>query len=197
MPNRLIQAARAIAIEKGLLCVTREGIAAKIGTSSTQVSRLAIAHFGGGLASILSATLAHAVEARDLPYLARVLQAGGTLDDEALAEQARAAFPTLADPLDCPPYGHIWRASYDLARDQGFQAATREAIADRAGVCKSLVSYAYGSLDAMPGRMLQAGIAKWDARMVARGLQIEHPVALSAPLELRAKAAALLALIHE
>ena len=193
MPNRLIQAARAIAIEKGLLCVTREGIAAKIGTSSTQVSRLAIAHFGGGLASILSATLAQAVEARDLPYLARVLQAGQSLGDEALAEQARTAFPTLTDPLDCPPYGRIWRASFELARDKGFPSATREAIADRAGVCKSLVSYAYGSLDAMPGRMLACGIAAWDAKMVARGLQIEHPAALAAPKPLRDDAAAILA----
>ena len=192
MPNRLIQAARAIAIEKGLLCVTREAIAARVGVSTTQVSRLAFDHLGGGLESILSAALAQALTSKDYPYLARVLQAGIPLDED-LAEKVRRSFPTLSDPLDCPPYGHIWRASYELARDKGFPSATREAIADRAGVCKSLVSYAYGSLDAMPGRMLACGIASWDAKMVARGLQIEHPAAKAAPDALRAEAAAILA----
>jgi AcrR family transcriptional regulator len=187
MPNRLIQAARAIAIEKGLLCVTREAIAARVGVSTTQVSRL-----GGGLESILSAALAQALNSKDYPYLARVLQTGYPLDED-LAEKVRRSFPTLSDPLDCPPYGRIWRSSYELARDKGFPSATREAIADRAGVCKSLVSYAYGSLDAMPGRMIACGIAAWDAKMVARGLQIEHPAAKAAPATLRAEAAAILA----
>lgn len=192
MPNRLIQAARAIAIEKGLLCVTREAIAKKIGVSATQVSRLSYDHLGGGLAAILSQALVQAVNGKDYAYLARVIQAGYPLDAE-LADKARRSFPSLADPLDCPPYGHIWRASYELARDKGFPAATREAIADKAGVCKSLVSYAYGSLDAMPGRMIACGIAAWDAKMVARGLQIEHPAAKAAPDALRAEAAAILA----
>ena len=192
MPNRLIQAARAIAIEKGLLCVTREAIATRVGVSTTQVSRLAFDHLGGGLESILSAALAQALNSKDYPYLARVLQTGYPLDED-LAEKVRRSFPTLSDPLDCPPYGHIWRASYELARDKGFPSATREAIADRAGVCKSLVSYAYGSLDAMPGRMIARGIAAWDAKMVARGLQIEHPAALAAPQSLRDDAAAILA----
>lgn len=192
MPNRLIQAARAIAIEKGLLCVTREEIAARVGISTTQVSRLSYDHLGGGLESIMSAALAQALNSKDYPYLARVLQTGYPLD-AATAEKARTSFPSLADPLDCPPYGHIWRASYELARDKGFPSATREAIADRAGVCNSLVSYAYGSLDAMPGRMIACGIASWDAKMVARGLQIEHPAALAAPKPLRDDAAAILA----
>lgn len=192
MPNRLIHAAREIAVSDGLLCVTREGISTFVGLSTTQVSRIAQEKLGGGLESILSAALARAIEGRDFQYLARVVQAGLPLDP-ALAEQVRERCPSLSDPLNCPPYAHIWRASYDIARAVGFVATTREAIAEKAGVCKSLVSYAYGSMDAMPGRMIACGIAAWDAKMVARGLQIEHPVAKSAPATLRAEAAAILA----
>lgn len=193
MPNRILQAARDLAVERGVLCVTREAIAERVGVSATQVSRLAAHHLGEmGLPRIMSATLEQAVADRDLFYIARCVQARLPVPGE-LAQAAREAHPDLCNELDCPPYGHIWRATYQLVRESGFPAATREAIASRAAVSKSLVSYVYGTLDEMPGRMIACGIVDGDAKMVARGLQIEHPVALSAPQALRDAAAAILA----
>lgn len=193
MPDRILKAARDIAVEKGYYCATREAIAQRVGISSTQVYRIAFDSWGGGLEAIRRTLLAAAISAEDLPYLARALQAGVDIGDADLAERVRASHPATSDLLDCPPYAHIWRASYDLVLARGFVATTREAIAEAAGVAKSNVSYAYGSLEEMPAKMIACGIAAGDAKMIARGLQIEHPAAKAAPAALRAEAAAMLA----
>lgn len=61
----------------------------------------------------------------------------------------------------------VFTAAIDLIAEQGYNATTVEAIADRAGVAKGTVFYNFGSKEALFAQLLDYGIGRLATEMAA------------------------------
>lgn len=82
-------------------------------------------------------------------------------------------------------YNKIIEAGLSLLEERGFNGLTRCAVAERAGVCYSLVHYHIGGGDAMLGCLMREAVNRQHLGALAAGLASRHPVALEAPAELK------------
>lgn len=79
------------------------------------------------------------------------------------------------------------------ARKCGLANLTRDRIAAAAGVSAGLVSHRLGTMVNIRRDVMRHAVAAKDLRVVAEGLATRNPIALKAPEELRAAAAASMA----
>lgn len=77
-----------------------------------------------------------------------------------------------------------------LASKSGLAKLTREQIALKANVSPGLVSARLGTMENLRRSVMRQAVAREDLKLLAEGLVTRHPVALRAPAELRARAAA-------
>lgn len=84
----------------------------------------------------------------------------------------------------------ILEAAIAEAEEKGFTGVRQAAVAKRAGVAKGGVINAFGTMDALKTAVMEEAVARFMPKIVAAGLALGHPVAQSAPADLRAAAAA-------
>lgn len=82
----------------------------------------------------------------------------------------------------------LLRAAVQLARTDGYQRITREAIAEHAGVSPGLVSVRLGTMPAMRRSVMRAAIADEVLEVIGQGLAARDPHALKAPDDLKRRA---------
>ena len=82
-------------------------------------------------------------------------------------------------------------AAMPLAEQYGYDSVSRSMVAEAAGISESLVSRYWTAPD-FHAALLEAAIVRENLTVLAQGLAARHPVATSAPLELRQAAAATL-----
>lgn len=192
--NRALQAVRDIAVQYGLSHVTRRRIAQEIGVSAVHISRIGTRSGSAGsrgAAALIRLARERAEAAGDTAFLDRVQEYAQTGGDGSSA--VHRLFSGTKRPCGVADGETVRRVAYDLVRKHGFAATSRSKIAIEASVGEGTVGNVFGGMARMPGVLLERAISLRDAMMIARGLQIDHPVARSAPLELRQAAAALLA----
>ncbi len=80
----------------------------------------------------------------------------------------------------------------EMARED-FAGLTRRAIAKRAKVSEPLVTHYYGKIEHIRNSIMTNAVAARDMVIVAQGVGVRDPIAMGAPLELRKKAAEILA----
>lgn len=80
-------------------------------------------------------------------------------------------------------------AATNLARKVGYQWIMRKHIAQAAGVSAGSVTSAYGSMLDLKREVLRNAVATGDLKILRQGLADGHPIALSAPEDLKVKAA--------
>lgn len=79
-----------------------------------------------------------------------------------------------------------------LAEKTPLHSVTRGAIAKKAGVAPSLVSYYIGTMDEMRADIVTLAIAKENVAALASAMRANHPGVVRAPKQLKAAAAKLL-----
>lgn len=201
MLNDALKAVRQIAVAEGLAGVTRFKVADLVGVSEVQLWRIA----KGGIKEMIDAVVKNAIFTNDTEMIARALQADHPLvkasitDDQA--KLIRSAHPDLSDSRLHSARQHgandktkkIYMAADELVLAFGFPSVTREAIAKRANVSAGSVSNAFGDMSVgLPYKLLTWAIEREDVNMIARGLQIDHPIAKNAPEHLKQAAAKLI-----
>jgi AcrR family transcriptional regulator len=82
----------------------------------------------------------------------------------------------------------LLQAAVELARKEGYQHITREAIAAHAGVSPALISVRLGTMPAMRRSVMRAAIAGGVLEVIGQGLAARDPRALKAPEELKRRA---------
>lgn len=194
--DRVIDTVRTITVLEGLAFVTRRRVADTVGVTETQVSRLATqethpdVRYDVGISKLVSLCMLRAIAAKDYEVIARGIQAAYW---RALqypnAAKVRSWYPELCDERRGSPLEPVFVAADSAVLELGFRAATREVIAARANVSPATVSNAFGGMTRMPDKLMQWAINRKDAKMLARGLQIDNDVARSAPPALQKQAA--------
>lgn len=86
--------------------------------------------------------------------------------------------------------GRILNAAIQLAKTDGYQWITRDAVAEIAGVAPATVNTAYGTMPALKRAVLQAAIEGSILEIVAQGMADRHPIVMEAPEGVRRAAAA-------
>lgn len=86
----------------------------------------------------------------------------------------------------------ILNAAMDLAKADGYQWITRDAVAALAGVSPATVSNVFGTMRDLKRAVLREAIARGEHRIVAQGLGDQHPIVMEAPEDVRKAAAATL-----
>lgn len=87
----------------------------------------------------------------------------------------------------------IIAAALTLAKRDGFGRLSRAGVAREAGVVPGLVAYHCGTLVQLKRAVMRAAIQQNALEVIAQGLAVGDRVALKAPPEVKANAAALLA----
>ena len=87
----------------------------------------------------------------------------------------------------------ILQAAVDLARVDGYQWITREAVANRAGVSPATINNVFDTMVGLKRAVLQTAVDTRDLTIVAQGLADRHEIVMAAPEDLRREAAAMLA----
>jgi len=75
-----------------------------------------------------------------------------------------------------------------LASSDGWDAVTRDRVADELGCARSLVTFRWGSIDRLRAATMRAAVEREILPIVARGLADQHPDAMAAPRDLKLKA---------
>lgn len=79
-----------------------------------------------------------------------------------------------------------------LATEKGFEAVTREAVADRAGVAPGLVANYLGTMTQLRRNIMRAAVKHEILSVVAYGLATNNPYTAKASPELKARTLAYL-----
>jgi transcriptional regulator with XRE-family HTH domain len=194
--DRVLAAIRSIALSEGLSHVTRRRVADNVGVTETQISRLAASiddpevKHDVGISKLVSVAILKAIRDRDDELVARGLQAEFWRAVEAKrAPQIRAKYPAQSDERLGSALSPVFLAADRLVAENGFPKVTREMIATAAHVSPATVSNAFGKMDHMPDVLMRWAINRQDVKMLARGLQIDNPVARDAPIGLQKQAA--------
>lgn len=86
----------------------------------------------------------------------------------------------------------ILEAAINLALQDGYQWITRARVAADADVAAGTINLAFGDMKGLKRAVLRAAIERGIIEIVAQGLADRHPIAMDAPAEIKAQAAALL-----
>lgn len=86
----------------------------------------------------------------------------------------------------------ILDAAISIARTDGYQWITRQAVATAAGVAAGTINNAFGDTRGLKRAVLRAAVERGIIEIVAQGLADRHQIALDAPADIKAQAAALL-----
>lgn len=113
------------------------------------------------------------------------------LSNEGIEGVATAVSKTRVNPTLRKSY--ILQAAVALSIRNGYNKITREGVASKAKVSTGLVSRYFGTMDQLKMAVMQHAIDKSIAVIIAQGLGCSDCIARSAPVELKAKAAKLLA----
>ena len=87
--------------------------------------------------------------------------------------------------------GKILDAAFTMAVEDGLLSIRRNTVAERAGIAHSLVTY-YFNMDELRDAIIKRAIEKEQVDILAQGLALSNPVAMSAPTKLKSKALATL-----
>jgi AcrR family transcriptional regulator len=87
----------------------------------------------------------------------------------------------------------ILAAAVEAARDHGYTRLTREQVAARIGVAPSLVPHYMGTMQSLRRKIMREAVRVECLPVIAQGLAVRDPHAMAAPVELRCRAALLLA----
>lgn len=82
----------------------------------------------------------------------------------------------------------ILEAAFQIATSQGYDALRRDKVANRAGVATGSVSHHFKDMDGLRTAVMQEAVNKRNLNIIAMGLAQSHPVAMSAPAELKREA---------
>jgi len=85
---------------------------------------------------------------------------------------------------------HILDAAYSIATEHGWNALTREAVANLAGIATGSVNVAWGTMDGLRAAVMQRAVERNHLPTIVVGLVQGYPEAQAAPRELQAKALA-------
>lgn len=86
----------------------------------------------------------------------------------------------------------VLEAAVTLAKAEGYQWITRDAVAKAAGVSAGSVNNAFRTMRELKREVLREAIKRQIVEIVAQGLADRHAIALDAPADLKHRAAALL-----
>jgi AcrR family transcriptional regulator len=84
----------------------------------------------------------------------------------------------------------ILSAALRVAQAVGLSYMSREKVAHEAGLSDGLVSYIFGDMNGLLSAVMQRAVNDSILPIVAQGLVLAHPVAQSAPIELKRAALA-------
>lgn len=87
----------------------------------------------------------------------------------------------------------ILNAAMDLAKDNGYQWITRDAVAELAGVSPATVSNVFGTMRGLKRAVLREAVKRADVAIILQGLGDRHPIVMDAPESVRQAAVASLA----
>ena len=80
----------------------------------------------------------------------------------------------------------LLNSAVEIARDEGFQNLTRQAIADAAGVSPGLVTVHLGTMSNLKRSVMRAGVAREIHEIISYGIAINHPITNKMSAEKRA-----------
>lgn len=86
----------------------------------------------------------------------------------------------------------ILRTAVDIAKAQGFQMLTREMVAAAAGISPGLVNVYFGTVKLLKDHVMQYAVDQGVDEIIAVGLAMKDPVALSAPKKTKERAVKLM-----
>lgn len=194
--DRALAAIRQIAVTEGLAFVTRRRVADAVGVTETQISRLAVQYQSEkvphdvGISKLISIAILNAIDAGDDEMVARGIQNEFWRALECpRARTIRKHWAATCDERQGSPLAPVYVAADKLVSEQGFTHVTREMIAAEAHVSPATVSNAFDGMAHMADKLIKWAINRHDVKMIARGLQIDNPVARNAPDNLKKQAA--------
>lgn len=82
----------------------------------------------------------------------------------------------------------VLEAAISTAREQGFAALTREAVAVRAGVSVGSVNNVFGTVAGMKSAVMRFAIEHRILEVIAQGVALGDSIALAAPSDLKRRA---------
>lgn len=82
----------------------------------------------------------------------------------------------------------ILDTAYHMAVDNGFSSLTRDSVAIAAGVAQGTINHQFGTMEALRDAVMQLAIESGDLPIIAHGLSISHPVARTAPDDVKRQA---------
>lgn len=82
----------------------------------------------------------------------------------------------------------------EYARKIGYLKLTRERVAQHCDMTAPIISHYFGSMDGLKSAIMKVAVDDGIPEIVAYGLLIDHPIALTASQELKNKAAYLLSI---
>lgn len=85
----------------------------------------------------------------------------------------------------------IVNAAFTMAAEEGLLSIRRNAVADRAGIAHSLVTY-YFNMNQLQDAIIERAIECEQVDILAQGLALSNRIAVAAPAKLKSKALATL-----
>lgn len=89
--------------------------------------------------------------------------------------------------------GQIVTAALKVAERDGFSKVMRDAVAREAGCSTSLIFNYFKTMPQLRRAVMRAAVASGNLKVIAQGLALKDPRAISAPPELKERALASLA----
>lgn len=86
--------------------------------------------------------------------------------------------------------GIILNVAIELAKSDGYQWITREAVAKAAGVGSGTVNNAYGNMRDLKRAVLKAAVERGINAIILQGIADRHPIVMAAPPAVKAAALA-------
>lgn len=91
-------------------------------------------------------------------------------------------------------YTKIQDAAVSLALTAGLARVTRERVADMAELAPSMVNHHFDTMEKLRTRVVEIAIDTRNVELLKCGIYAKHPLAMSAPPDLREKALELLSI---
>lgn len=82
----------------------------------------------------------------------------------------------------------IIETAYHITKREGFAALTRDGVADEAGIARGAINHQFGTMDELRDAVMQLAIEDGELPIIAHGLSIGHPVARTAPDDIKRQA---------
>lgn len=82
----------------------------------------------------------------------------------------------------------ILETAYKLADSDGFDSLTRDGVASAAGVAQGTVNHQFITMDGLRDEVMRTAIERVNLAIIGHGLAIGHPVARTAPDDIKRQA---------